>query len=115
MKQGVRVTALFLVYKEKHKRGLELTLIIDTFKKVIDKYTAISIKKDILINEFKYNEKQISLLVSFGFLLPHPKIIDLFWFSIRGQGKFMSNLLNGRTETLRIIKKRNTKDIMEKV
>lgn len=82
---------------------------------MIDKYTAVSIKKDILLTEFQYNEKQISLLVSTGFLLPHQSTPDLFWFSIRGQGRFMSNLSNGRTEILRIIKKRNTKDIMEKV
>lgn len=82
---------------------------------MIERYSNVSIKKETLIKEFEYTEKQLSLLVSRGFLLPQINMTDRYWFSMPGQGKFMSNLSNGRTEILRIIKKRHTKDIMEKV
>lgn len=75
----------------------------------------ISIKKEILVKNAKMSDKQIAQLVSFGFLLPHSTQLDLYWFSVRKQGTFMSNLSGGRIELLRIIKKRNTRDIMEKV
>jgi hypothetical protein len=52
--------------------------------------------------------------VSFGLLLPHMQV-GRYWFSVRKQGSFMSNITAGRLEILRILKKRNTKDIMEKV
>ncbi|KAG2194390.1 hypothetical protein INT47_006705 [Mucor saturninus] len=90
-------------------------IVFDRFEKVIEKYISTSIKKEILRSEFEYNEKQVSFLVSRGFLLPHMNTPDLYWFSIPRQGKFMSNLSNGRTEILRIIKKRPTRDIMEKM
>ncbi len=53
-------------------------------------------------------------LVMNGFLLPHLQV-GLYWFSIRKQGHFMTNVSNGRSEITRILKKRATKDIMESV
>lgn len=78
-------------------------------------HNTVSIKKEILVKDFNMNEKQIAQLVSSGYLLPHSSILGLYWFSVQNQGKFMANLSGGRIEILRIIKKRNTKDIMEKV
>ncbi|KAI7888454.1 serine-threonine protein kinase 19-domain-containing protein [Mucor mucedo] len=95
--------------------GKQTAFFFHRFEKVIEKYISTSIKKEILRSEFEYNEKQVSFLVSRGFLLPHMNTPDLYWFSIPRQGKFMSNLSNGRTEILRIIKKRPTRDIMEKM
>lgn len=65
-------------------------------------------------NDITYTTFKCSQLVNYGLLLPHLQV-GLFWFSIPKQGSFMTNLMNGRQEILRILKRRNTKDIMEKV
>lgn len=50
----------------------------------------------------------------YGLLLPHLQP-DLYWFSIRRQGLFMSHYTKGRAEILRMLKRRPTKDLLEKV
>lgn len=82
---------------------------------VMYNHNSISIKKEILVKNANMNDKQIAQLVSFGFLLPHSTQLNVYWFSVRKQGTFMSNLTGGRIELLRILKKRSTRDIMEKV
>ncbi|CEJ04283.1 hypothetical protein RMCBS344292_18250 [Rhizopus microsporus] len=64
------------------------------------------------LNEFGLNDLGIKELVNNGLLIPHLQV-NLYWFSIRKQGYFMSNIAHGRTEILRMISKRPTKDIME--
>jgi hypothetical protein len=49
--------------------------------------------------------------VSEGFLLPHTQL-GTYWFTIKKQGQFMSNIIRGRAEILRILKKRPGKDIL---
>lgn len=61
-----------------------------------------------------FTDKELTQLCKYGLLLPHMKK-DSYWFAIRRQGVFMSSFLKGRAEMLRILKKRSTKDIMEKV
>ncbi|KAI7901489.1 serine-threonine protein kinase 19-domain-containing protein [Cokeromyces recurvatus] len=77
------------------------------------RYNEVSIFKGVLMKEFGLTEKNMSQLVTYGLLLPHIQM-DFYWFSVRKQGSFMSNLKNGRIEILRILKRRHTKDIMEK-
>ncbi|KAI8097529.1 serine-threonine protein kinase 19 [Halteromyces radiatus] len=62
----------------------------------------------------QFTEKELIQLCKYGLLLPHMKK-DSYWFAIRRQGTFMSSFLKGRTEVLRMLKKRSTKDIMEKL
>ncbi|CEG75157.1 hypothetical protein RMATCC62417_10252 [Rhizopus microsporus] len=64
------------------------------------------------LNDFGLNDLGIKELVNNGLLIPHLQV-NLYWFSIRKQGYFMSNIAHGRTEILRMISKRPTKDIME--
>ncbi|RCH90756.1 Serine/threonine-protein kinase 19 [Rhizopus azygosporus] len=64
------------------------------------------------LNDFGLNDLGIKELVNNGLLIPHLQV-NLYWFSIRKQGYFMSNITHGRTEILRMISKRPTKDIME--
>ncbi|CAO3672942.1 unnamed protein product [Rhizopus stolonifer] len=71
----------------------------------------ISVKS---LSEFGINDMAIKQLVMYGLLLPHLQV-ELYWFSIRNQGYFMANITRGREEILRILKKRATKDIMEKL
>ncbi|ORZ24214.1 serine-threonine protein kinase 19-domain-containing protein [Absidia repens] len=70
--------------------------------------TSSSSKKDC------FTDKELTLLCKYGLLLPHMKK-DSYWFAIRRQGIFMSSYIKGRKELLRILKKRSTKDIMEKL
>ncbi|CAO3656753.1 unnamed protein product [Mucor hiemalis] len=97
------------------KEGTDDDKVFDIFRDVVMCHNNASIKKEILVKEFNMDDKQIAQLVSSGYLLPHSSILDLYWFSVHNQGKFMSNLSGGRIEILRIIKKRNTRDIMEKL
>lgn len=97
------------------KEGTDDPKVFDIFRDVVMCHNNVSIKKEILVKDFNMDEKQIAQLVSSGYLLPHSSVLGLYWFSVQNQGKFMSNLSGGRTEILRIIKKRNTKDIMEKL
>ncbi|KAG1135698.1 hypothetical protein G6F37_002346 [Rhizopus arrhizus] len=87
---------------------------VDLFIRLIkDKryYSQVTIStKD--LNSFGINDADIKQLVMNGFLLPHLQV-GLYWFSIRKQGHFMTNISNGRSEITRILKKRATKDIME--
>ena len=64
---------------------------------------------------FTFNEKEISCLIKYGLILPQMQKTDTYWFAIRRQGVFMSHYLKGRVEILRILKKRPTHDIFEKV
>ncbi|KAI9342431.1 serine-threonine protein kinase 19-domain-containing protein [Pilaira anomala] len=86
--------------------------LFDRFKNIILNQRKVSIDKEGL-KEFK--EKEVSELVQEGFLLPHRTTTDVYWFSVRGQGRFMSSMVSGRIEILRILKKRHTKDIFEKL
>lgn len=52
--------------------------------------------------------------MGYGLLLPQ-KDPELYWFAIRRQGLFMSNYTKGRVEILRMLKRRQTKDMLEKV
>ncbi|KAI9476170.1 MAG: serine-threonine protein kinase 19-domain-containing protein [Benjaminiella poitrasii] len=90
--------------------------VFDIFHDVVKDavYNEVSISKDVLISKFDLTEKNIFQLVTYGLLLPHVQI-GHYWFSIRKQGSFISNLSNGRVEILRILKRRHTKDIMEKL
>ncbi|KAI8069258.1 serine-threonine protein kinase 19-domain-containing protein [Gongronella butleri] len=71
-----------------------------------------SISRQALLDIF--SEKEVSQLCIYGLLIPHMKK-DAYWFAIRGQGAFVSNFLKGRLEILRMLKKRPTKDILEKM
>ncbi|KAI9497249.1 serine-threonine protein kinase 19-domain-containing protein [Zychaea mexicana] len=88
--------------------------LFDRFKRfVLDKRhndVAVSQKSE----EFTFNDKEVSCLVKHGLMLPHIQKTDTYWFAIRRQGMFMSHYLKGRTEILRILKKRPTHDILEK-
>ncbi|KAI8366129.1 serine-threonine protein kinase 19 [Blakeslea trispora] len=88
--------------------------VFDRFRDHVQHVNEVTVSKDKLMDTFSMTEKQIAQLVSFGLLLPHTHI-DLYWFSIRGQGLFMSKLNSGRTEILRMLKKRHTHNIMEKL
>ncbi|KAI8986342.1 serine-threonine protein kinase 19-domain-containing protein [Pilobolus umbonatus] len=102
--------------KTEYEQKQEKTDAFDKFKQIIlDKHhLEVSISRHTLLEDVKLTEKEISILVSYGLLLPHIQL-DLYWFSIRRQGHFMSNILGGRTELLRMLNKRHTKDILEKL
>lgn len=109
---------------------------IDLFKDIVldADYNDVSVSKDTLLSKIKLSEKNLTYvcigifltnktkwyirynrqLVSYGLLLPHIQV-GLYWFTARKQGSFVSNISAGRLEILRILKKRSTKDIMEKV
>ncbi|OBZ87010.1 Serine/threonine-protein kinase 19 [Choanephora cucurbitarum] len=88
--------------------------VFDRFKDHVQHLNEVTISKDKLIDTFGMNEKHIAQLVSFGLLLPHTHV-DLYWFSVRGQGTFMSKLNAGRAEIIRMLRKRHTHNIMEKL
>lgn len=56
-----------------------------------------------------------SQLIRYHIILPHTTIPNTYWFAVRRNGLFMSYLRKGRSEILRAIKKRMTKDMLEKV
>ncbi|KAL0144620.1 serine-threonine protein kinase 19-domain-containing protein [Mucor lusitanicus] len=92
--------------------------IYDTFKNTVThdkKLNQVSVTKQALMEACSFTEQHISQLVSSGLLIPHHIQMDVYWFSIHNQGSFMSSLSNGRLQILRILKRRNTKDIMEKL
>ncbi|EPB86171.1 hypothetical protein HMPREF1544_07073 [Mucor circinelloides 1006PhL] len=88
------------------------------FKDIVtcdEKFNQVSVIKQALMEACHFNEPNISQLVSSGLLIPHHIQMDVYWFSIHNQGSFMSSLSNGRLQILRILKRRSTKDIMEKL
>ncbi|CAO0799116.1 unnamed protein product [Mucor circinelloides] len=92
--------------------------IYDKFKDIVtcdEKFNQVSVTKQALMEACHFNEPNISQLVSSGLLIPHHIQMDVYWFSIHNQGSFMSSLSNGRLQILRILKRRSTKDIMEKL
>ncbi|ORX59640.1 hypothetical protein DM01DRAFT_325048 [Hesseltinella vesiculosa] len=60
------------------------------------------------------SEKEVSQLCIYGLLIPHIQK-DTYHFAIRRQGVYMSNYLKGRLELVRMLKRRPTKDILEKL
>ncbi|OAD79917.1 hypothetical protein PHYBLDRAFT_58958 [Phycomyces blakesleeanus NRRL 1555(-)] len=88
----------------------------DRFKRLIEtrqpKEKCIS--RDALIKGCCTQEEELIQLVKAGVLLPHLRL-DLYWVSIPGQGMFFSDVRKGREEFLQMLKKRPTKDILEKV
>ncbi|KAI8643894.1 serine-threonine protein kinase 19-domain-containing protein [Parasitella parasitica] len=92
--------------------------IYDKFKHAImhdSGYNQVSITKETLVESCHFSEQNISQLVASGLLIPHHIQMGVFWFSVHNQGSFMSSLSNGRLQILRILKRRSTKDIMEKL
>ncbi|KAI8376140.1 serine-threonine protein kinase 19-domain-containing protein [Radiomyces spectabilis] len=78
------------------------------------RYTEVAVtRKALMQEEFKFTERELIQLVNHGLLLPHLQL-GSYWFSIRKQGFFMSHYTKGRIEMLRMIKKRATKDMLEK-
>lgn len=67
-----------------------------------------------VVCDISSNGWQCRHLVGYGLLLPQ-KDPELYWFAIRRQGLFMSNYTKGRVEILRMLKRRQTKDMLEKV
>jgi hypothetical protein len=49
----------------------------------------------------------------YGLLVIHSQ--DAYLFAIRGAGTFMTPFIKGRVEILRTLKRRQTRDILEKV
>ncbi|KAI8880074.1 hypothetical protein K501DRAFT_255623 [Backusella circina FSU 941] len=108
-----QVLGVFVYIVKKYKTMINNNSnIIDIFEAIIidPQYNQTAIKKDVLIKA-NISEKQITYLISQGFLLPHTQL-NTYWFSIRKQGQFMSNIITGRNEIIRILKKRSTKDIL---
>ncbi|KAL9550378.1 hypothetical protein MBANPS3_004747 [Mucor bainieri] len=92
--------------------------IFDRFKDTVahnSKFYQVSVTKQSLIEACSFTEHNISQLVSSNLLIPHHIQMDVYWYSIHNQGLFMSSLSSGRLQILRILKRRNTKDIMEKL
>ncbi|KAK4510200.1 clathrin associated protein complex medium subunit [Mucor velutinosus] len=92
--------------------------IYDKFKDTVthdEQFSQVSVTKKALMEACNFTEQNISQLVSSGLLIPHHIQMDVYWYSIHNQGSFMSSLSNGRLQILRILKRRNTKDIMEKL
>ncbi|CDH49988.1 hypothetical protein RO3G_14445 [Lichtheimia corymbifera JMRC:FSU:9682] len=100
-----------MVDKE-HEKGL-CPETFDRFKDLIKdaKYPEVTIKRSSL-EEFTDNE--ISQLIRYHIILPHTTIANTYWFAVRRNGMFMSYLRKGRSEILRALKKRMTKDMLEK-
>ncbi|KAI8091168.1 serine-threonine protein kinase 19-domain-containing protein [Gilbertella persicaria] len=95
-------------------KSKEDPIVFDVFETVVDQYKSVSILKSTLIQDFKLTERNLAQLVSYGLLLPHSRL-DSFWFSIREQGSFMSKLNAGRNEIQRMLKRRHSHDMMEKL
>ncbi|KAI8144210.1 serine-threonine protein kinase 19-domain-containing protein [Fennellomyces sp. T-0311] len=87
--------------------------LFDRFKKLAldSNDVAISQKSE----GFDFTDKEVSCLIKYGVMLPHVQKTDTYWFAIRRQGLFMSHYIKGRVEILRILKKRPTHDILQKV
>ncbi|KAL1929023.1 hypothetical protein VTP01DRAFT_2082 [Rhizomucor pusillus] len=71
-------------------------------------------KKTLTSSKYHFSDKELRHLVGYGLLLPQ-KDPELYWFAIRRQGLFMSNYTKGRVEILRMLKRRQTKDMLEKL
>ncbi|GAN10772.1 Ser/Thr protein kinase [Mucor ambiguus] len=80
-----------------------------------EKFNQVSVTKQALKEACSFTEQNVSQLVASGLLIPHHTQMDVYWYSIHNQGSFMSSLSKGRLQILRILKRRNTKDIMEKL
>ncbi|CAO3634513.1 unnamed protein product [Cunninghamella blakesleeana] len=91
--------------------------LFDRFKELIldpQHFDTTVSKQSLLSGKYNFNEEEQTQLCQYGLLIPHISK-DLYRFTVRGQGNFMSYYQKGRIEILRILKKRNTKDILEKL
>ncbi|KAI8341801.1 serine-threonine protein kinase 19-domain-containing protein [Chlamydoabsidia padenii] len=97
--------------------------VFDRFKQLLkdEQYFDTTVTRQALLspaaapsNQGNFTDKELIQLCKYGLLLPHMKK-DSYFFAIRRQGVFMSYFLKGRAEMLRILKKRSTKNIMEKL
>ncbi|CAO3692957.1 unnamed protein product [Umbelopsis ramanniana] len=76
------------------------------------KFTDVVISRNALTKIVGFNETEISQLVMYGLLVIHSQ--DAYLFAIRGAGTFMTPFIKGRVEILRTLKRRQTRDILEK-
>ncbi|CAO3629045.1 unnamed protein product [Cunninghamella echinulata] len=101
-----------------NKSGKDINpALFDRFREMIldPQHFDTTITKQSLISEkYNFTEEEQTQLCQYGLLLPHMNK-NLYWFAIRRQGIFMSSYQKGRIEILRILKKRSTKDILEKL
>ncbi|KAH8553917.1 serine-threonine protein kinase 19-domain-containing protein [Umbelopsis sp. PMI_123] len=87
---------------------------IDRFRDIVTnpKFTDVAISRNALTKIVGFNETEISHLVIYGLFVIHTQ--DSYLFAIRGAGTFMTPFIKGRVEILRILKRRQTRDILEK-
>jgi len=76
------------------------------------KFTDVVISRKALEKVVGFNENEISHLVIYGLLVIHTQ--DSYLFAIRRAGSFMTPFIKGRVEILRTLKRRQTRDILEK-
>ncbi|KAG2180460.1 hypothetical protein INT44_003464 [Umbelopsis vinacea] len=89
--------------------------VFDMFRDAVTnpKFTDVVIARKALTKIVGFNETEISQLVMYGLLVIHSQ--DSYLFAIRGAGTFMTPFIKGRVEILRTLKRRQTRDILEKV
>jgi len=88
--------------------------VFDRFRDTIinPKFTDVVISRKALESTVGLNETEISQLVIYGLLVIHTQ--DSYLFAIRRAGSFMTRFIKGRVEILRTLKRRQTRDILEK-
>ncbi|KAI8582129.1 hypothetical protein K450DRAFT_229147 [Umbelopsis ramanniana AG] len=88
--------------------------VFDTFRDAVTnpKFTDVVISRKALTKTVGFTETEISQLVMYGLLVIHSQ--DAYLFAIRGAGTFMTPFIKGRVEILRTLKRRQTRDILEK-
>ncbi|KAI9318742.1 serine-threonine protein kinase 19-domain-containing protein [Dichotomocladium elegans] len=88
--------------------------VFDRFKDIVrdPKHRDLTLTRSVLEG---FHEKEIRRLVNSNLILPHSRMLDTYWFAVRNNGLFMSSYRKGRVDMLRTLKKRRTKDILEKL
>jgi hypothetical protein len=76
---------------------------------LLPKCIRLSIDKNLLENDFKFNSNDIHLLIQLGLLLP--KQIDEYWFSIPNLASFITCLEKGRRIILQMLSRRTYREI----
>ncbi|KAL1918661.1 uncharacterized protein VTP21DRAFT_2683 [Calcarisporiella thermophila] len=98
---------------EEHLRKVDVGL-FDRFHKLVAEgsYTDVTIAKTSLQKEMQITDEEIKVLIQYGLLVLSSPFS--YGFSVRGAGLFMSNFLKGRVEILRMLKRRQYKEILQK-
>lgn len=76
---------------------------------LLPKCIRLSIDKNLLENDFKFNSNDIHLLIQLGLLLP--KQIDQYWFSLPNLAPFITCLEKGRRILLQMLSRRTYREI----